>query len=86
MEIFMKWLFSPVILIPLALIILVWILKYKDYKDSAYYRITKNSYFSVMFDLGRWGEYLTYRHLKKFEKDGDRNGSDHGKRKSISDR
>lgn len=82
----MKWLFSPVILIPLALIILVWILKYKDYKDSAYYRITKNSYFSVMFDLGRWGEYLTYRHLKKFEKDGDRNGSDHGKRKSISDR
>lgn len=63
-------LLNPIFLIPLAIVILVYIKKNKDYKDSAYYQITKVPYLSVRRDLGRWGEYLTYKYLKKFENDG----------------
>ena len=63
-------LLNPIFLIPLATFILVYIKKNKDYKDSAYYQITKVPYLSVRRDLGRWGEYLTYKYLKKFENDG----------------
>lgn len=63
-------LLNPVVLIPVAIFILVYIKKNKDYKDSEYYQITKVPYLSVRRDLGRWGEYLTYKYLKKFENDG----------------
>lgn len=63
-------LLNPVFLIFLIIIILVYAKRMKDYKDSAYYQVTKAPYLSIRHDLGKWGEYLTYRHLKKFENDG----------------
>lgn len=42
----------------------------KMYKNSTYYKITKNSYFSTIKDVGKYGEYLTYKSLKHFENDG----------------
>lgn len=63
-------LLNPIFLIPLAIFIFVCLKKNKDYKASAYYQITKVPYLSAQRDLGRWGEYLTYKYLKKFENDG----------------
>lgn len=58
---------SPAVLIPLAI---VFVLKYREYKNGAYYQVTKNSYLSMCYDLGKYGEYLTYKYLKTFEKKG----------------
>lgn len=63
-------LLNPVILIPAIIIIVVIIKKNKEYKNGAYYQITKQPYFSVKQDTGRYGEYLTYKYLKQFEADG----------------
>ena len=59
---------DPVIFIPIVLIlVIVFIKKHKDYKNCSYYQITKLPFISVKHDLGRFGEYLTYKYLKKFE-------------------
>lgn len=62
--------FNPVILIPAIIAIIVFIKKIKVYKSCAYYQITKLPYFSVIYDTGRLGEYLTYKYLKRFETTG----------------
>lgn len=41
-----------------------------QYKKTTYYQVTGNSYFSVIFDLGKYGEYLTYKHLRSYEEKG----------------
>lgn len=63
-------LFNPMLLIPAIIIIIVLVKKDKEYKNGAYYQITKHSYFSVKHNTGRYGEYLTYKHLKQFETSG----------------
>lgn len=65
-------LLNPVILIPVIIVIIVSVLVYRDkqYKKSAYYQVTKNSYSSVKHDIGKYGEYLTYKCLRHFEKIG----------------
>lgn len=42
----------------------------RQYKLSTYYQITGNSFFSVFFDKGRYGEYLIYKHLRSYESKG----------------
>lgn len=42
----------------------------QQYKKTAYYKITGNSYLSMKFDKGKYGEYLTYRALRVYEADG----------------
>lgn len=44
----------------------------KDYKEGSYYKITNVPYFSIKYDKGKYGEYLTYKYLKSFEADGAR--------------
>lgn len=63
-------LFNPAILILAIIIIIVLIKKNKEYKNGAYYQITKCPYFSVKHNAGRYGEYLTYKYLKQFETNG----------------
>ena len=52
----------------LILILFVWYLIYlyqkKQYEKTEYFRQTGNSYLSVRFDKGRYGEYLTYKSLE----------------------
>lgn len=59
-----------IIWIVIGIFILIYFKKTKDYKSSAYYQITKIPYHSIGRDLGRYGEYLTYKYLKSFEKQG----------------
>lgn len=40
------------------------------FKKTTYYKITKNGFASTIFNLGRNGEYLTYKRLRNYEKKG----------------
>lgn len=66
---FLSTLFKPILVLGIVLI-LIYAKKNRDYKASAYYQITKVPFFSIRHDLGRYGEYLTYKRLKCFENDG----------------
>lgn len=41
-----------------------------QYNNSSYRQVTGNSFLAVLFDKGRYGEYLTYRYLSAYEKQG----------------
>lgn len=70
MEITVFHLLNPFVLIPLLIIILLLVIKYWRYISSSYYQVTKLPLFSVRGDKGRYGEYLIYERLKRFEKEG----------------
>ncbi len=56
--------------VAVLIIVFISIVKYLDYKNSSYHKITKLPYREVKYDMGKYGEYLTYKQLKKFEKKG----------------
>ncbi len=60
------FIFNPIIWISIIIIYYT----NKKYKEGTYYKITNISYFKVKHDTGRYGEYLTYKYLKKFEEQG----------------
>ena len=62
--------FNPVIFIPAIIILVVLVKNNKEYKSSAYYCITKLPYLSVQQNIGRYGEYLTYKRLRHMEETG----------------
>lgn len=68
-QIFMV-LFNPLFVIPLAILLVIYVLENKKYKAGAYYQITHIPLFRIRSDVGKYGEYLTYKHLRHFEKDG----------------
>ena len=43
-----------------------------QYNHSSYRQVTGNSFLAVLFDKGRYGEYLIYRFLRAYEKQGAR--------------
>lgn len=64
-----------ILIITIAILIIVipiirFILSYKTYKNSNYYRTTRNSYWSVHCNSGLYGEYSLYRYLQPFESMG----------------
>ena len=63
-------LFHPFIFIPIMIYIIVYFIKSKIYKGETYFKQTNIGYFRVRHDTGRYGEYLTYKYLKKFEDQG----------------
>lgn len=64
----------PVIILLMIIIAIIFVINiiknYYTYKYGAYYQMKKLSYLSVRRDIGKYGEYLTYKYLKKFESDG----------------
>lgn len=42
----------------------------RQYKKTTYYKVTGHSYLAVRFDTGLYGEYLTYKCLRRYEKEG----------------
>ena len=50
--------------------IVYYIIVIKRYKESTYYKDTKLPYFAMRYDVGRLGEYLTYKYLRKYEEEG----------------
>lgn len=57
-------------LIFLASIVLWFIVESYLFKKSTYYKVTKNGFIATISDVGRYGEYLTYKKLKGYEKKG----------------
>lgn len=63
--------YNPLNLIPIAMVALLAALLFNQaYKKGAYWQVTKNSYLATRLDIGKYGEYLTYKRLKHFEKNG----------------
>jgi len=59
------------IIIFFAVLILCFLLhKDSQYKEGAYYQITKNPYSTIKYDKGKHAEYLTYESLRHFENNG----------------
>lgn len=63
-------LLNPLFLITLAILLIIYVLENKKYKAGAYYQITHIPLLRIRQDLGKYGEYLTYKQLWHFEKDG----------------
>lgn len=61
---------NSIVVLVLALFILSCYFTNKEYKKTTYYQITHHSLLSVRFDVGRYGEYLTYRYLRNQEANG----------------
>jgi len=60
---------NPATLIAGGIIIALYI-ENKKYKNSTYCKVTNRSFFSVRFNKGLYGEYLTYDHLRHMESSG----------------
>ena len=58
---------SSLIILLFAIPVVCFILNWLRYKSSNYYKITNNSYLSVLFNKGTNGEYKLYQNLKFFE-------------------
>ncbi|MGM9634555.1 MAG: NERD domain-containing protein [Candidatus Avispirillum sp.] len=52
------------------IVLVVFIKEYIEYKSGTYYSATKLPYIEMRSDFGRYGEYLIYKRLRKFEKSG----------------
>ena len=63
---------NPLVLLILAAIIITMVIKIILYKKSTYYAETNSSFFKVLRDKGKYGEYLTYKRLSSLEKTGCR--------------
>lgn len=74
-----RMLLNPVFLIPILVFAAVQLIflfrrwkENQEYKKSAYHQITHLSFREVRKDKGRYGEYLTYKHLQHYEQKGAR--------------
>ena len=61
-----------ILLFPMIVSLLLLAVRIFNYKKTAYYKITRLSYLKMKKDLGRYGEYETYRLLRRFEAKGAR--------------
>lgn len=67
----MMFYYNPVLMSPVVIALAIFFLKKnKEYKKSAYYQVTKCPFFRVRYNIGRYGEYLTYQKLKHMEQEG----------------
>ena len=60
-------LLNPFIFLPIALLLLIFFLENREYKKTSYYKITKYPLLAVRLNIGRNGEYLTYKCLRNYE-------------------
>ncbi len=59
-----------IIILALIVFMVYWAVVFAIYEQSEYHKITHLPYLAMRLDLGRFGEYLTYKNLKPFEKAG----------------
>lgn len=50
--------------------LLIYFFANKEYKKTTYYEITHHPFGAVRFNVGRYGEYLTYKYLRNYEQQG----------------
>lgn len=61
-----------IVLIVIALSIIYLYAENKEYKEGTYYKLTNIPLLKLKNDIGKYGEYLTYKYLKRYEEDGAR--------------
>lgn len=62
--------FTPIIKFGVLLLIIWATIIIVNYRNSSYYKVTKNSLLKLLNDIGKQGEYFTYKCLKNYEKKG----------------
>lgn len=62
--------FACLLLVLIFVLALVYLWTNRNYKRSSYYRITHTPYLALRKDVGRFGEYMTYKYLKHYENFG----------------
>ena len=60
----------PIIILALLIVLVPFVKSVFEYKGGSYYAATKLPYIEMRCDLGRYGEYLIYKRLRKFEESG----------------
>ena len=60
-------LISEMVFFVILTLIIIFVLSYKNYKNSNYYKITLNPFWYVFLDSGSYGEYKIYQHLQPLE-------------------
>ena len=55
------------IVLGIIVLLIKFIIEYKEYMNSDYYHMTHVSYWSMLSDTGRKGEYDTYRYLRSLD-------------------
>lgn len=63
-------LLHPSYLILFAILLSIYVLENLQYMKGSYYKLTHIPLFRLRRDIGKYGEYLTYKELRHFEKDG----------------
>lgn len=61
---------NSVTLLVLFIFIVIFLINNHNFKKATYYKDTHNSYLGTILNKGRYGEYLTYRELRKYESTG----------------
>ena len=59
-----------ILLLFIGFFVVRYVLALRQYKRSSYYGVTRNSFFYVRSDKGRFGEYCTYLKLRDLEEQG----------------
>ncbi len=59
-----------IFLLIIGFFVVRYVLALRQYKSSSYYAVTRNSFFYVRSDKGRFGEYCTYLKLRDLEEQG----------------
>ncbi|MBO6061661.1 MAG: NERD domain-containing protein, partial [Clostridia bacterium] len=58
------------VIIAISIALAVSIAKLIDYRSGQYFKVTGKPFLAMRADLGSYGEYLTYKHLKRYEELG----------------
>lgn len=53
----------------IGVLVAVYLISNKQYKETSYYKITKTPLLILRSDVGKYGEYLIYKKLRNFETD-----------------
>lgn len=69
-DIMISDLFLFITLLFIGIVIIPYLNISKNYKKTAYYKTLKLPYYRVRLNKGRYGEYLSYKHLKGYEENG----------------
>lgn len=59
-----------IVFVMIAVGVVLFIIRKKEYEKSTYYHEKKIKYIKLLFSKGDHGEYLLFKNLRKFEKDG----------------
>ena len=60
-------LFNPLTFLIIGVLVAVYLISNKQYKETSYYKTTNTPLLALRSDVGKYGEYLIYKKLRNFE-------------------